>query len=150
MTQNDVIIRPFNLASDTKTLSAIWLDASLIAHPFIGRQRLLEQRLLIEDKYLPNSETWVACQGNKSLGFISLLDNFVGGIFVEPGQQGKGVGRQLISYVLERKGELSLEVYTQNEQAVRFYTSLGFREVSRRPYDDEGMPFENARLTLST
>lgn len=150
MTQNDVIIRPFNLASDTRTLSAIWLEASLIAHPFIGRQRLLEQRLLIEDKYLPGSETWVACQGNKSLGFISLLDKFVGGIFVEPGQQGKGVGRQLISYALERKGELSLEVYTQNEQAFRFYTSLGFREVSRRPYDDEGMPFENARLTLST
>ncbi|UPG72925.1 GNAT family N-acetyltransferase [Roseomonas gilardii subsp. gilardii] len=150
MTQNDVIIRPINLASDTRTLSAIWLEASLIAHPFIGRQLLLEQRLLIEDKYLPNSETLVACQGNKSLGFISLLDKFVGGIFVAPGQQGKGVGRQLIAYALERKGELTLEVYTQNEQAVSFYTSLGFREVSRRPYDDEGMPFENARLTLST
>lgn len=150
MTQNDVVIRPFNLALDTRTLSAIWLEASLIAHPFIGRQRLLEQRLLIEDKYLPNSETWVACQGNKSLGFISLLDKFVGGIFVAPGQQGKGVGRQLIAYALERKGELTLEVYTQNEQAVRFYTSLGFREISRRPYDDEGLPFENARLMLST
>lgn len=150
MTQNDVVIRPFNLASDTRTLSAIWLDASLIAHPFIGRQRLLEQRLLIEDRYLPNSETWVACQGNKSLGFISLLDKFVGGIFVAPGQQGKGVGRQLIAFALERKRELTLEVYTQNEQAIRFYTSLGFREISRRPYDDEGLPFENARLTLST
>lgn len=150
MTQNDVIIRPFNLASDTRTLSAIWLEASLIAHPFIGRQRLLEQRLIIEDKYLPNSETWVACQENKALGFISLLDKFVGGIFVAPGQQGKGVGRQLIAYALERKGQLTLEVYTQNEQALRFYKSLGFREVSRRPYDDEGMPFENARLTLST
>jgi len=150
MPQNDVVIRPFNLASDTRTLSAIWLDASLIAHPFIGRQRLLEQRLLIEDKYLPNSETWVARQGNKALGFISLLDKFVGGIFVAPREQGKGVGRQLIVHALEKKGELTLEVYTQNEQAVRFYTGLGFREVSRRPYDDEGMPFENARLTLST
>ncbi|MBR7653435.1 GNAT family N-acetyltransferase [Brucella oryzae] len=150
MTQNDVVIRPFNLASDTRTLSAIWLNASLIAHHFIGRQRLLEQRVLIEEQYLPSSETWVACQETLSLGFISLLDKFVGGIFVAPGQQGKGVGRQLIAYALERKGELTLEVYTQNEQALRFYTSLGFREVSRRPYDDEGLPFENARLTLST
>lgn len=110
----------------------------------------LEEPEVIEDKYLPNSETWVACQGNKSLGFISLLDKFVGGIFVAPGQQGKGVGRQLIAFALERKRELTLEVYTQNEQAIRFYTSLGFREISRRPYDDEGLPFENARLTLST
>jgi ribosomal protein S18 acetylase RimI-like enzyme len=48
-----------------------------------------------------------------------------------------------------RKGELSLEVYTQNEQAVRFYTALGFLEVSRRSADDEGLPFENAHLRLN-
>ena len=149
MNKNDVVIRPFDMATDTKKLSAIWFDASLIAHPFIGRQRLLEQRQLIEEKYLPNSETWVAWQANVPLGFISLMDKFVGGIFVAPGQQGQGVGRKLIAYALDRKGELTLEVYTQNEQAVRFYRSLGFRELSRRPFDDEGFPFENARLTLS-
>lgn len=150
MNKNDVVIRPFDMAADTKKLSAIWLDASLIAHPFIGTQRLLEQRQLIEEEYLPNSETWVAWRANDPLGFISLLDKFIGGIFVAPDQQGQGVGRKLIAYALDRKGEITLEVYTQNKQAVRFYTSLGFKEVSRRPFDDEGFPFENAHLTLST
>lgn len=145
----DVMIRPFDAVSDTKKLSRIWLDASLDAHSFIGQRRLLEQRRLIEEQYLPNSETWVAVRLGEPVGFISLLESFIGGIFVAPGQQGQGIGRKLIAHALERKGTLSLEVYLQNRQAVRFYEGLGFVEVSRRANDDEGLPFENAHLQLA-
>jgi len=148
MENQDVIIRPFDAAADTEKLSGIWLDASLRAHPFIGRPRLLEQRPLIEDEYLPKSETWVACHAGEPVGFISLLGSFIGAIFIEPNWQGQSVGRKLIAHALERKGELSLEVYTRNEQAVRFYAALGFEEVSRRDVDDFGYPFENAVLML--
>ena len=148
MKVHDLAIRPFNAATDIQRLSSIWLEASLKAHPFIGEPRLLEQRLLIEEKYLPQAETWVACSAGQAVGFISLLDSFIGGIFIAPNWQGRGVGRALITHALDRKGELSLEVYTANEQAFRFYTSLGFREVSRREVDDFGYPFQNAALHL--
>lgn len=148
MINHDVVIRPYWPEDDLKKLSRIWLDASLLAHPFIGEQRLLEQRALIEDRYLPNAETWVACMGGQACGFISLLQNFVGGIFVSPDRQGLGIGRQLISHALDLKGELELEVYTDNRQAMSFYTRLGFQELSRRRLDDEGYAFENARLRL--
>lgn len=65
MTNHDVVIRPFAPERDLKRLSRIWLDASLLAHPFIGKERLLAQRALIEDQYLPNAETWVACVDGK-------------------------------------------------------------------------------------
>ncbi|MDH6232277.1 ribosomal protein S18 acetylase RimI-like enzyme [Mesorhizobium soli] len=149
MKNQNVVIRPFDAATDIEKLSGIWLDASLVAHPFIGARRLIEQRQLIEEKYLPNAETWVACRMGEPVGFISLLDTFIGAIFVAPDQQGQGIGRKLIAHAMVRKGELSLEVYTQNEQAVRFYTALGFNEVSRRSTDDEGFPFENAHLRLN-
>lgn len=148
MNIKSIDIRPFDAAADTQILSRIWLDASLLAHPFIGTQRLREQQRLIEDTYLPLSETFVAAQAGNPVGFISLLDNFIGGLFVAPAQQGKGIGRRLIAHALDLKGELSLEVYTANEQAMRFYRSLGFLEVSRRSTDDDGLPFENARLSL--
>lgn len=45
------------------------------------------------------------------------------------------------------KGELSLEVYTENEQAVRFYRTLGSQEVSRRAVDDYGFSFPNVTLS---
>lgn len=148
MTVEGVAIRPINMPADSTALSAIWFDASLKAHPFIGEGLLREQRTLVEEHYLPNSETWVACESSMPVGFISLLDKFVGAVFVAPDKQGQGIGRALISHALARKGELTLEVYTQNKQALKFYTSLGFCEVSRRPIDDEGMPFENARMVL--
>lgn len=146
MKNHHVMIRPIDMATDIEKLSGIWLDASLLAHPFIGERRLLEQRQLIGTKYLPAAETWVACCAGEPAGFISLLDSFVGGIFIAPDRQGQGIGRRLIAHAMSRRDELLLEVYTRNEQAVRFYTALGFQEVSRRSHDDEGYPFENALM----
>jgi putative acetyltransferase len=148
MKNHDIVIRVIELTTDIQKLSCIWLEASLIAHPFIGAERLMEQRELIEDQYLPSAETWVACVCGEPSGFISLLGSFVGGIFVSPDRQGLGIGRQLIAHALSLKGGLSLEVYTSNLQAMTFYTRLGFQELSRRSVDDHGYPFENARLRL--
>lgn len=148
MESTNLVIRPYDAATDQETLSKIWFEASLKAHPFIGKPRLTEQRRLIEEEYLPKAETSVACLGGETAGFISLLDSFIGGIFIAPDRQGRGIGRKLISDALERKGKLSLEVYLANEQAVRFYKALGFREVSRRDADDFGCPFANAALHL--
>lgn len=53
-----------------------------------------------------------------------------------------------LTNALSLKGELSLEVYTENQQAVDFYKTLGFEELSRRPIDDDGHPFEDAHLRL--
>ncbi|MCM5554976.1 GNAT family N-acetyltransferase [Pleomorphomonas sp. NRK KF1] len=142
-------IRAYDEAKDLHALSTIWFEASRLAHAFIGEQRLGEQRILIEEKYLPNAETWVACLEGAPVGFISLLGNFVGGLFVASNRQGHGIGRALIAHALALKGELELEVYTDNTQAVRFYRSLGFAEMSRRAEDDEGQPFENAHMRLT-
>lgn len=147
MTNEDVLIRPFE-AADTSKLSKIWFEASLLAHPFIGERRLMDQQALIEERYLPSAETWVATVSGQPAGFISLLETFVGGLFISPERQGLGIGRRLISHALTLKGELSLEVYTQNRRAMGFYRSLGFEELSRRPMDDEGYPYENAHLRL--
>lgn len=148
MENPNLVIRPFDAATDLKKLSNIWFEASLKAHPFIGEARLTEQRKLIEEEYLPKAETSVACLDGEAIGFISLLGSFVGGIFIAPERQGLGVGRRLIADAFARTGELSLEVYTENEQAVRFYSRIGFREVSRRDIDDSGFPFPNATLIL--
>lgn len=135
-------------AADLHRLSSIWYDTSLQAHPFLGRTYLQEQKVLMETEYLPKSETWVACRADEPVGFISLLDTFIGGLFVEQKLQGGGVGRALIAHALKLKSELSLEVYAHNKEAVAFYQRLGFEEIARRPKDDDGLPFENIRMRL--
>lgn len=140
-------IRAFD-AGDIGKLSEIWFETSLRVHAFLGEARLREQRVLVEQAYLPNSETWVACLDGVPVGFIGLIDSFIGGLFVDPGRQGSGIGRALAAHALTLKGELELEVYAENRAACAFYRRLGFEEVSRRPEDDEGLPFEVILMRL--
>ncbi|MDZ3830979.1 MAG: GNAT family N-acetyltransferase [Sphingopyxis sp.] len=147
MENNDVVIRAYQ-AADKDELSSIWYRASLKAHNFLGEETILEQRKLIEDVYLEKAENWVACVDGKPIGFVGLLDNFIGGLFIDPDVQGRGAGRALVAHARALKGELSLEVYTANTGACAFYNALGFREISRRPEDDHGLPFENMLMRL--
>ncbi|WP_256081059.1 GNAT family N-acetyltransferase [Massilia sp. YIM B04103] len=137
----DVKIRPFE-TGDTKQLSQIWFEASRHVHGFLGEAHLRQQQTLIEEVYLPTAETWVACVNDAPVAFIGLIDSFIGGLFVDPSLQGSGIGRELTTHALKLKGELELEVYADNHSAYAFYQRLGFKEISRRPEDDEGLPFE--------
>lgn len=141
MNKIELHIRPFE-AGDIKQLSAIWFEASRRVHAFLGEARLREQQTQIEEVYLPQAETWVACLNGVPVGFIGLIDSFIGGLFVAPSLQGSGIGRALTAHAQQLKGELELEVYAANRHAHDFYRRLGFEEVSRRPEDDEGLPFE--------
>jgi putative acetyltransferase len=130
-------------------LSDIWLRASVMAHPFLGEARLREERRQIEEIYLPKAETFVASFEQRPVGFIGLLDNFIGGLFVDPDRARQGIGRTLVDYALTQKRELTLEVYAANEQACAFYRAIGGVEIGRRPIDDFGLPFELIRMRIS-
>ncbi|MBQ0710825.1 MULTISPECIES: GNAT family N-acetyltransferase [unclassified Ochrobactrum] len=147
MKNHEAIIRAYD-GSDKSSLSSIWYRASLEAHSFLGEDRLQEQRRLIEDVYLENAETWVAAIDGRPVGFIGLLDSFIGGLFVDPDVQGRGIGQILIHHALALKGELSLEVYADNERACRFYSRLGFKVAGERAEDDDGLPFRNIQMEL--
>jgi hypothetical protein len=51
-----------------------------------------------------------------------------------------------MSHALTLKGELTLEVYTENDGAMSFYRRPGFQEISRRPFDQEGFPLRECSI----
>ncbi|PSL19581.1 putative acetyltransferase [Shimia abyssi] len=148
MTNNALTIRPYD-TEDNAVLTDIWYSASKVAHHFLGEDKLHEHRSLVAELYLPQAETWVACLDGTPVGFVGLMNNFVGGLFVSPEAQGKGVGQALIAYCLELKGGLNLDVYALNVRTYEFYNRLGFVETERRPTDKEGLPFEEISMCLS-
>lgn len=141
MTRETLSIRRYESA-DQPEMVRIWLEASRVGHPFLTEGDLHQQLPKVRDTYLPQAETWVAYCGSLAAGFIGLLDNFIGGLFVDPQFHASGVGRQLIQHAASLKPTLSVDVYALNPIAPAFYQRLGFREVSRRPQDDEGRPLE--------
>lgn len=147
MKNSDLIIRAYEPA-DKEILSSIWFQASLKVHAFLGEELLFEQKEIVEDVYLEQAETWVALSDGKIVGFIGLLEHFIGGLFIHPEAQGHGIGRKLVEHAFKLRGKLELEVFAENQSAYRFYQKLGFVEISRRAEDDSGLPFENIRMRL--
>lgn len=148
MTTTKLEIRLYK-AEDNALLTSVWLDASRIAHDFLGEEKLKEQSKMVSEMYLPQAETWVACLDGKPVGFLGLIDNYIGGLFVSPNAQGRGIGQALIAHGLNLKGSLTLDVYAKNLHTVAFYHKQGFVETDRRPTDKEGLPFEEISMSLS-
>lgn len=133
-------IRPYR-ADDNARLTEIWHEASRISHHFLPERLLLEQKRIVSEKYLPETETWVATRNGVPAGFIGLIDSFIGGLFVAPENQGDGIGKQLLDHAFSLKGGLFLEVYAANTRALAFYRRHGFCGIRRRHTDDNGLPF---------
>lgn len=134
------------IPADRDATLAIRLEASRVGHGFLGEAELQKQKALVRDHYLDASETWLALDGDTPLGFIGLLDAFIGGLFVAPAAHGRGIGRQLVEHAATLKGALEVEVYAANREALGFYARCGFVESGRRPRDDEGRALEIVQL----
>lgn len=62
-------------------------------------------------------------------------------LFVAPGERGKGLGKRLLRYGVERYAVNELTVNEQNPLAVGFYERMGFRTVKRTGRDEQGNPY---------
>lgn len=90
-------IRPFR-QSDINTLVRIWLEGSRIAHHFINPIYWETRQNQMAEQYLPQSETFVLeeVKAKRIAGFISLIDDYIAALFVDPDDQGKGLGKLLL------------------------------------------------------
>ncbi len=131
------MIRSF-CSDDTDALLDTWYAASLLAHPFLDEAFLTEERRRIREIYIPATETWVYEEEGALVGFISLLDNEVGAIFVRPEHHGRGIGRALMDKAVALRGNLLVEVFEQNPIGRAFYDRYGFQLVDAHPHDETG------------
>jgi putative acetyltransferase len=92
------------------------------------------------------AETWVYEAAGRVVGFISLIENEVGAIFVYPEWQGKGIGRALMDMARGIHGTLELEVFKENLKAQRFYERYGFVGIGERLHEETGRPMLRMRL----
>ena len=110
---------------------SIWLEASKVATPFLSSDFLGKTRRQIREVWLQTAETWVYDDGNGVLGFIALIGNEVGGLFVNPEAQNRGIGRSLMDWASLHHEPLLTEVFEDNLIGRRFYERYGFRETNR-------------------
>ncbi len=130
-------IRPY-AQRDLHRVLEIWEDASRSGHPFLSDLYLVEERDRVRDLYLPMATTWVFEHGSRVVGFISLIDDEVGGLFVEPQSHRRGIGRALMDLAMAPGRALELEVFKENSAARAFYERCGFTVVAEYGHADTG------------
>lgn len=141
------MIRPY-ADEDLEEVLDVWYLASLEAHSFLDEGFFATERRALAERYLPASETHVYEADGRVVGSVSMLGNEVGGLFVTPEFQGRGLGRALLDYVAAPRPWLELDVFEDNAIGRRFYDTYGFRTIGRHMNEEAGFPELRLRIDL--
>lgn len=124
--------------SDLNAILSSWESATRLAHPFFSEAFIEQERHNIPNVYLPNADTWVIEEDGKVFGFIALIGNEVGAIFVDPEFHGTGAGWALMEKAQELQGDLEVEVFEENSIGRNFYEKYGFNLLSESVHEETG------------
>ena len=153
--QSMIAFRPMGTQADADAFRA--LNEEWIASLF----RLEEKdRITLGDPQgrivAPGGQVYVAADGDVVVGCAALI-RFGDGIYelskmaVSPQARGQGIGRQLLSYVIEQARAMGAHTVflgssTRLKDAVHLYESLGFRHVP--PSELPEMKYERADVFM--
>lgn len=125
------MIRTFE-SSDMNDVLNIWLEATIRAHGFVGKEFWESRVCDMRETYIPASDTYVFSENGTVKGFISLNGESLAAMFVSPDAQGKGIGQQLMKKAKSLRKKLYLTVYQENPRSVDFYRKCGFLTIEEK------------------
>lgn len=114
---------------DPEQIINVWTKSSAVAHPFLSSEFVHKVKHDMTNIYIPNSETWVYNIDNSIVGFISMVENEIGGLFVLPTYHSKGIGTQLVNFITKEHSEIEVEVFERNHIGRAFYNKYGFEKI---------------------
>jgi len=127
------VIRKYTKADLDRT-SIVWLRSGQAEYQYLVQFQKLNQssakdvfRRLIQDK----CKIWVFELNDDVIGFMALDRNYIDRLYIDPENQGQGIGSRLIEYAKEMYPDgLVLNTHLQNTRARLFYEARGFKVVS--------------------
>ena len=128
------MIRKFR-QKDIDTVMDIWLSSNIQAHSFIPKEYWMNYFRQVKE-ILPQATVYVYEKNGSVHGFIGLTEHHIEGIFVEESMRGKGIGTQLLNHAKQFFSSLTLQVYEENQSALRFYFKEGF-QIKKKQMDFE-------------
>ena len=118
-----------HLDNDLEQIMKVWQESSTMAHPFLNPVFVEKVKTDMRTMYIPGSETWVYENEQGIIGFISMMDNEIAGLFVLPQNHSKGIGTKLVNFVSDFNDTLEVEVFQQNKIGRSFYNKYGFKQI---------------------
>lgn len=133
------MIRPYK-DSDLAEVLLVWDRATALGHAFLPAAFLEQERRQVADAWLEVAETSVWESGGRVVGFISMLGDEIGGLFVDPAFGRRGIGRQLIDHARVGRDTLTVRVFAANQVGRAFYAGCGFVTVGQAVHEESSEP----------
>jgi putative acetyltransferase len=134
---------------DLDQIINVWYLSSTLAHPFLSPSFVEKVKSDMMNMYIPGSETWVYEIDNAIVGFISMIGDEIGGLFVLPNNQSKGIGKALIGFIKQDHTQLEVEVFDKNLNGKAFYKKYGFELIEKYNHKESANDVLRLKLTYN-
>lgn len=135
--------------SFVRELLQVWEKSVRATHLFLS-----ENEIAAIKKYVPQALNGIAHliiaedDTGSPVAFMGVENGTLEMLFITPEERGKGLGKRLIQYGIERHAVERLAVNEQNPQAKGFYEHMGFQVYKRTDLDEQGNPYPLLYMSL--
>ena len=130
-------------------LLEVWERSVRATHLFLSAGEIAEIKTYVPQalREVPHLiVTWEA--EGIPVGFMGVDGQKLEMLFLAPEERGKGLGRELVQYGVERFDIREVTVNEQNPQARGFYERMGFCVCQRSELDEQGRPYPILQMRL--
>lgn len=123
-------------------LLKVWESSVRATHLFLSEDEIEEIK-----KYVPQALqempylVIVESENHNPVGFMGIAGQHLEMLFISNEERGKGLGRKLLQYGMDRYSVNDLAVNEQNPLAKGFYEHMGFEVYKRTECDEQGNPY---------
>ncbi|MCS8591758.1 GNAT family N-acetyltransferase [Enterococcus faecium] len=123
-------------------LLVIWENSVKATHFFLSEKEVKEIKNYVPQALKEIPHLVIAENENQiPVGFMGIAEKQLEMLFISPEERGKGVGKKLLEYGIEKYSINDLAVNEQNPLAKGFYEHMGFEIYKRTEVDEQGNPY---------
>lgn len=123
-------------------LLCVWESSVKATHLFLTENEIKDIK-----KYVPQALREIPYliiienENHVPVGFMGIAEQHLEMLFISDEERGKGLGKELLTYGLEKYSINDLAVNEQNPLAKGFYEHMGFQVYKRTEHDEQGNPY---------
>ncbi|WP_346910221.1 GNAT family N-acetyltransferase [Faecalicatena orotica] len=131
-------------------LLKVWESSVKATHLFLSVSEIEDIK-----KYVPQALNEipkliiVENENQVPVGFMGIVEQHLEMLFISHEERGKGIGKELLKYGIDKYSVNDLAVNEQNPLAKGFYEYMGFEVYKRTECDEQGNPYPLLYMRLA-
>ena len=134
---------------DLDDILKVWESSVRATHNFLSEDDIVSIKPQVKEgvNYV-NTLVCVRDDAGVIQAFMGVHENKIEMLFISDESRGKGIGRELVEYAIDKEDAKYVDVNEDNIEGLGFYKHVGFQVFKRSELDDHGDPFPILHMVL--